>query len=99
MAKHPSLASCLEATENVVFRELQGELVLLNLDSGVYFGLNQMGTRIWQLLQERVTLQTVLDRLCQEYDVPETTCREDLLSFAAATIEKGLLKVRDGTSA
>jgi len=82
-----------------VFRDLQGELVLLNLTTGVYFGLDQVGTRIWHLLQEHRHLQSVLDRMVQEYEVAEARCREDLLKFVALGLEKGLFELQDGTTA
>ncbi len=94
-----SSASRVQIAEGVVFRDLQGEMVLLNLTTGVYFGLDQVGTRIWQLLQEHQHLQSVLDRLVEEYEVAETRCREDLLKFVALGLEKGLLELQDGTTA
>lgn len=94
-----SPASRVNIAEGVVFRDLQGELVLLNLTTGVYFGLDQVGTRIWQLLQEHQVLQSVLDRMVEEYEVAETQCREDLLKFVALGLEKGLFELQHGTTA
>jgi hypothetical protein len=61
--KRLALRDTVRINDDVVFRELEGEAVLLNLETGVYFGLNEVGTRIWSLLQERVSLKQVLERL------------------------------------
>jgi hypothetical protein len=94
-----SLSTRLQIPEGVVHRELEGELVVLNLHTGVYFGLDPVGTRIWQLLQEHQVLQLVLDRLLEEYEVAEAQVRDDLLKFVALGLEKGLFELHSGTTA
>lgn len=94
-----SLASHIMIADGVVFRDLQGEMVLLNLQTGVYFGLDQVGTRIWQLLQDHRSVQAMLERLLEEYNVAEAQCRDDLMRFIAQGLEKGLFELHDGTAA
>ena len=89
------LTSRVRRTEDVVFRDLAGELVLLNLKTGVYFGLDPMGTRIWHLLQEQRSLQEVLESLLEEYAVTQARCAQDLLHFVALLWKQGLVEVRD----
>jgi hypothetical protein len=88
-----SLASQVTIPEGIVFRDLQGEAVILNLDTGVYFGLDPVGTRTWHLLRQHGTLQKVLEALLDEYDVTEARCREDLLDLVARMEEQGLVRV------
>lgn len=80
---------------DVVFRELDGEAVLLDLATGVYFGLNATGTRMWQLIEKHRLLARVVPRLAQEFDAPGTQLESDLLTFVAQLEEKGLLR-REG---
>lgn len=89
-------ASRLRVTDDVLFQELEGEAVLLELTSGTYFGLDPVGTRIWQLLQEDVHLGGLHDVLCQEFEVSPERLREDLLEFVARLLEKELVEVVDG---
>ena len=77
----------------VQFRELGGECVLLNLATGTYFGLDQVGTRIWQLLRQTRKLHTVLRRLCEEYDVGRIRCRADLASLVGQLRAHGLVEL------
>ena len=88
-----SLDSRVRIPDSVVFKELAGETVLLHLDTGVYFGLDPVGTRIWQLLQEHRQLQDVLPALVQEFEVEEEQCRADLLQFGLTLCSHGLLEL------
>jgi len=91
--------SRLRIPEGILFQDLQGETVLLNLNTGVYFGLDPVGTRIWHLIQEQQSLQKVLDALLDEYDVTNDQCAQDLFSLVALMQEKGLIEVCDGAAA
>jgi hypothetical protein len=86
-----TLNSRVRIQEDVLFQELQGEAVLLNLKTGVYLGLNQLGTRIWQLLQENGDLNQVRGAILQEYDVTEEKCEQDLLELVRQMEKQGLL--------
>jgi len=91
MSKLP-LSLQVKPSEDVVWRNLQGESVLLDLKSGVYFGLDAVGTRIWTLLQAHRDLQAVLQELLCEYEVSEETCARDLMDLVSAMAEKGLVQ-------
>jgi hypothetical protein len=91
MADNPS-GSC-RVSDGVVFRELDGEAVLLNLDSGMYFGLDRVGTRVWQLIEEHGRLDAVVERLLEEYDVAPDVLRADVATLVTALVDKGLVVV------
>jgi hypothetical protein len=90
-------ADGLDATfripDEVVFRELDGEAVVLNLDTGIYFGLDAVGTRIWRLIEDRKPLRDVLVALVDEYDAPPDRLQRDLLAFVEHLNGKGLLSL------
>ncbi len=85
-----TLRDTLRIRTDVVFRQLDDEAVLLDLKSGTYFGLNTVGTRIWQLLGEGSPLSTVLDTLAEEYDVTRDELERDLLSLSQELCTRGL---------
>lgn len=91
MATPPTLDSPVRANDDVLFQELHGEGVLLNLKTGVYFGLDPVGRRVWQLLQEHRTLAAVLDAMLGEYNVAEAQCAEDLLALVTDMEQHGLV--------
>lgn len=90
-----SLASTARIPDGVVFEKLQDEMVLLNLHTGIYFGLNHVGARIWQLIQahQQSPLDRVLEVLVGEYDVKPDRCAGDLLALVAELEEHRLLEL------
>lgn len=79
--------------ESVLFRDLDGEAVLLETGSGRYYGLNEVGTRMWILLQSHREIGAVCRALLAEYDVPEDRLRADLENLVATLAARGLVKV------
>ena len=102
MPLNRELLNCVAAIngESVVSRELEGEAVILNLESGVYFGLNEVGTRIWALIQQGRSLRNVLEALQQEYEVNPQILENDLLQLVEQLQARGLviLSPRDGAN-
>jgi hypothetical protein len=88
-----SLRHTLRIRPDVVFRQLDDEAVLLDLKSGTYFGLNTVGTRVWQLLGDHVALSTVLETLAGEYDVDRDELERDLLSLSRELCDRGLTEI------
>jgi hypothetical protein len=80
--------------DDVVFRELQGEAVILNLASSTYFGLDEVGTRIWQLCEAHRSLRAVWEAMQQEFDAPGDALQSDLLAFIDDLSSKGLVTVQ-----
>jgi hypothetical protein len=72
-------------------RELEAESVILHLDSGAYYGLNQVGTRVWQLLSEHGDVDLVKAAILSEYDVDPAQLTSDLHDLVAALLDKHLL--------
>lgn len=77
----------------VLSQEVDGETVLLDLQSESYFGLDDVGSRIWQLLQENSTLQAVFDTLLDEYEVDEQQLAEDLRQHLAKLVDAKLISL------
>lgn len=92
--RNVSLATLCRVSDDVVFRELDGEAVILNLVSGIYFGLDRVGTRMWQLVEQHGQLEAVLRQLRDEYDAPVETLEKDLVQLTSQLLDKGLLVTR-----
>lgn len=89
-----SLDRSVRIPDDVVFRELAGEAVILNLDSSTYFGLDPVGTRIWQLCEIHGSLRAVWEAMQEEFDASGDTLRSDLLTFVDELSAKGLVQVQ-----
>jgi len=75
--------------------ELDGEVVMLSLETSRYYGLNLVGSRIWELLAQPQTLQQVCDTLLNEYDVTRVQCEREVLDVAQKLIDEKLVQAPD----
>jgi hypothetical protein len=81
----------LVVPDHVATRELDGELVLLNFDSETYFGLDEVGNRILEVLRASTTVDAGIPALLDECDVDEPQLREDVAALLAALLDGGLV--------
>ena len=87
----------VEISPSVIYRDVSGEVVLLNLQSGVYYGLDPVGSRMWQLLMEQRPLDDVCSVMLEEYDVAADVLRADLSRLVDELSNKGLVTVHAGS--
>jgi hypothetical protein len=90
-----SLRTSLRVSDDCMIRELDGEAVILNLGSSTYFGLDPVGTRIWQLIEEHGRLGVVVTAMLGEYDAPADAIERDVVRLVSELLERGLV-VRSG---
>ena len=81
----------LRISDAAVVRDLDGESVILNIESGIYFGLDQVGTRIWELIGQYGDVDSILRVLEDEYDADPRVLRADLEALIGVLIEKQLV--------
>lgn len=79
---------------DAVFRELDGEAVILQLEAGMYFGLDPVGTRLWQLIDVHGRLRPVLEAALEEFDVTADVLERDLIELVSELAEKQLVVVQ-----
>jgi len=72
---------------------LAGEAVILGLNDGIYYGLDGSGARIWQLLQQPGTLESVADTISLEFEVDRDRALRDLIDLARDLLQRGLLDI------
>ena len=86
------LSDRFTVSDEVVAREVNGEMVLLDLNSGQYFGLDAVGGRIWQLLSEAPrTLAELCDHIEREFDAPRERIEADLMMLAKQLQDQELI--------
>ncbi|MEE4173070.1 MAG: PqqD family peptide modification chaperone [Xanthomonadales bacterium] len=81
----------VEISKDVLFQVVDGEYVLLEVESGKYFGLNEVGSRIWSLLESGTSLEDTIDQLQAEYAVERDTLEADVNALLARLADAGLL--------
>lgn len=81
--------------EHVLIQEMDGEAVLLNLKSETYFGLDDVGMRMWQVLTASASIQKAYEVLLTEYEVPPQQLQQDLDELLGSLLEQGLVQISD----
>lgn len=95
----PLQSAKVVVAKHQVSSDLAGEAVILNLKAGVYYGLDEVGARVWNLLQEPRTVAELCDLLRQEYQVDPERCQADLLALLQGLAREGLVEICDGADA
>ncbi|MEX1047239.1 MAG: PqqD family peptide modification chaperone [Actinomycetota bacterium] len=86
------------AGRDQVSADLSGEAVILGFTKGLYYGLDEVGARVWALIQEPRTIDQVCGALIEEYEVEPEACRRDILALFEKLADEGLIEVDDAAS-
>ena len=90
-----NLNQTIALSSQVISQEVAGETVLLDLESECYFGLDAVGTRVWQLIGDSGKLLTIYNTLLEEYEVDEAQLLIDLEALITEASRQGLITLRD----
>lgn len=93
-----SMESIIACGKDQAAAELAGEVLILSLQTGAYYGLSDVGARIWDLLGTSPRVSELCARIVSEYDVEPDRCSRDVLALLQALVDRGLVEVRgEGT--
>lgn len=90
--------STVLVAKDVVSCDLLDEVAILNVKDGVYYGLDPVGARIWNLIQKQTKVSEVLEILLTEYDVEKDRCQDDLLELLQQLAENELIIINEETT-
>ncbi|AOX02104.1 thymidylate synthase [Moorena producens PAL-8-15-08-1] len=90
--------STVVAIKEQLSSDFTGETIILNFKSGVYFGLNAVGTSIWNMIQEPKTVNEIRDAILAKYHVEPEQCENDILGLLQELDTEGLIEVGDETA-
>ena len=93
MAVKLGIESRVVVSKDQVSCDLEGEAAILNLKNSVYYGLDPVGARVWQLIQEPTTLAQIRDVLRAEYDVEASQLEADIRELVEQMAEQGLIEI------
>lgn len=88
-------SSVVVAADHQTSAEVDGESVILDLEEGIYYGLNPVGARVWEEIQEPTSIEEITAAITAEYDVGSEKCREDVISLLHDLEENGLIEVEE----
>ncbi len=78
--------------EHTIFREVDGKAIALNLDTGQYYTMNELGTRVWELLQANKPAAEIVETIELEYDAESEQIASDLAAFLSDLYASGLVE-------
>jgi hypothetical protein len=97
MDASPNLTGTIRVHPDVVWRDVDGEIVLLNVVTGQYFGLDEVGSRVWVLLTSDgdagASLEVLRDRVVAEFEVEAPAAQADLTDLLTQLLEQQLIAV------
>lgn len=88
-----NLDSVVSKNEEIDDTDLDGEKVMMNLDKGQYFMMNEVGSRIWELIEGNTSIVNIIETLTNEYQVDEETCENTVMEFLGRLKDAELIKV------
>ena len=83
----------LKRKQDQLFSEIDGEVVMLSIENSEYYGMDKVGSRIWQLLENPVNFKELIEILLDEYEVTEEQCTEDTKTFIEQLMKKQLVEI------
>ena len=88
-----TINNTISRSDNFVFNEVDGELVMMNIETGAYASMNETGKSIWTMLDEPKTIDSVIITLMEEYEIDRAACEADVLPFIENLAKAEILNV------
>ena len=85
------MTRAINISSEILTQEVSGETVILDLKNESYFGLDEVGTRIWKLLQQEKDIQSITETMLDEYDVEEKQLGKDIQALLSQLNEAGII--------
>jgi hypothetical protein len=82
-------------TKELVSSDLDGETVLLSIETGKYYNMDPIGSRIWELIKDPMSVSQLIDILLDEFNVDREQCEKEVLAFLNKLAEDHLIQLTD----
>lgn len=86
-----SLTTSLKRNPKQIFSKVDNEVIMLSLDEGKYYSLNEVGARIWELIDQPLEVKTLVSKLTKEFDVSNEVCANETLRLLNEFNKEGLI--------
>lgn len=93
--KTPNPQTRYQRSPEMVHSSIDGEVVMMSVDKGEYYGLNAMGSRIWELLEKPHSLEELCRELMSGFEVDQETCQAEVSRFLSEIADQKLVAVAD----
>lgn len=86
-----TLDTYVQRNDAIIAADMGGELGMLNEENGMYYALGSTGSRVWNLIEGKIRIETIVDKLVSEYDVDKETCAKDVIEFIQKMVSSKLI--------
>ena len=91
VGKEIGLDTCIKRAGGLVSTRVDEDVVLMSIASGKYYGMDAIGSRIWDILEKPVKVAVIVETLMAEYNVDQKRCEEDVLAFLNKMLGKTII--------
>lgn len=91
LENHLTSETIIQRKSDLLFNEIDGEVVMLSIENSEYFGMDRIGTHIWNLIETPISFKSLIDKLKKHYEVEEEQCIRDTSLFLNKLLEKDLI--------
>lgn len=88
-------SDCPVKKEIAAFRVIDNEAVILNLENGIYYSLNEVGTKVWELMDGKKSIKDLTAAITAQYDVDEMTVEKDIIELVSDLLSEGLVTLNE----
>ncbi|MFZ2959945.1 MAG: lasso peptide biosynthesis PqqD family chaperone [Candidatus Ozemobacteraceae bacterium] len=89
-----SLDSIITLKKEIVTADLDSETVMMSVETGKYYSLGKMGSNIWRIIEDSITVENLVLKLLEKYQVTRLQCEAEVLSFLNETYKEGLIEIK-----
>ena len=93
-APHIQASTLLSRNSEIISSKIDNETVMMDIDFDKYYGLEEVGTRIWELLETQISFEELCRSLVGEFDVSLEQCENDIKPFLHELIEQKMLVIK-----
>jgi Coenzyme PQQ synthesis protein D (PqqD). len=83
--------SIIERKQNIMASDMDGDIVMMNIETGKYYNLGKIGGLIWNMTEYATSISDLVDKLTNEFDVTKEQCEKDILPFLEKMLEQKLI--------
>ncbi len=76
-----TMDTTISQTKDIVASDIDGEVVMMSIEDGAYYGIDSVGSRIWELIETPRRVSDLIEKLMEEFKVDRPTCEKDVLKF------------------
>ncbi|MFC2086797.1 lasso peptide biosynthesis PqqD family chaperone [Bacteroidota bacterium] len=88
-----NLESVINRNPNIIASEIDEEKVMMSIEMGEYFGIDKIGSRIWDMIEKKIKIKELIENLQEEFEVDQPTCEHDVFEFLTELYNKKLIEV------